>query len=382
MTTTIAPATPASTLLDRLPKPLREVFSLLQQSFQEWNADNVPRLAAALSYYVSFSMAPLLVVVIAVVGLIIGSQGAQDQIIGQIRGELGEDVATLFAGAITGATQPRQGLISTVIGLLGLLLGALGVFEQLKNALNTIWGVQPARTEGNSGILGFIRTFVMTKLLSFGMLLAVGFLLLVSLVLSSLAAGVSNQIVQRIPAAAFALEFGNFFLAFAITTVLIALIYKFLPETEIKWRDVAVGAAFTSLLFSIGRLALSQYLAGSGTQSVYGAAGALAVFLLWVYYSAQIILFGAEFTQVYASRHGSRAAEPVRKIASAQIAMIQQASAEIDRRARESREVAREVLGEGQPAQKTGRSPLVNLVILLGIMGSALLVGFTGKDRE
>jgi membrane protein len=379
MTAATAPTPPQPSLLDRLPAPLATFLRLLQQTFQEWNEDNVPRLAAALSYYTAFSIAPLLVVIIAVAGLIIGARGAQDEIVGSISAELGPEVASLIEGAIANATRPNQSITSTLLGLLGLLLGAIGVFEQLKNALNTIWGVQ-APAPSRPGLLGTVITFVTSKLLSFSMILVVGFLLLVSLVLSAVLAGVAAEIVRRIPAAAFALQFVTFAVSFIVTTVLMALIYKFLPDTEIQWRDVWVGAAFTSLLFSIGRFALSQYLANSGTASVYGAAGSLALVLLWVYYSAQILLFGAEFTQVYANRKGSRAAAPMNR-ASEQLKAIADAAPAIDRRVAAVQRAAQTDLPLADPAARKGGG-LGRIIALLAIMAGALAVGLSAPRGE
>lgn len=284
---------------------IKWLLQLLKQAFDEWNADNVPRLAAALAYYTAFSIAPLLIVVIAIVGFIFRDQAeVQNQITRQLQGAIGQDAASLIEELIVSASQPAEGIISTVIGVVTLLLGAIGVFEQLKSALNTIWNVPPAQQP--SGIIALLRT----KLLSFGFVLGVGFLLLVSLVASTMIAAVNERLAASLPGGDVVAWLVNFGLSFGVVTVLFAMIYKFLPDTKVAWRDVWVGAAVTSLLFYIGKTALSFYLANSAPASAYGAAGSLVVMLLWIYYSAQIVMFGAEFTQVYAKKVGSWAASP------------------------------------------------------------------------
>ncbi len=284
---------------------LKWLLETLKQAFDEWNADNVPRLAAALAYYTAFSIAPLLIVVIAIVGFVFRDQaGVQNQITHQLQGAIGTDSAKLVEELIVNASKPAQGIISTVIGVVTLLLGAIGVFEQLKSALNTIWNVPPPQQP--SGIVSMIRQ----KFLSFGFVLGVGFLLLVSLVMSTVLSAFNEKLASSLPGSDAMAWLVNFVLSFGVITVLFAMIYKYLPDTKVAWRDVWVGAAVTSLLFYIGKTLLSFYLANSAPASAYGAAGSLVVMLLWIYYSAQIIMFGAEFTQVYAKKAGSWAASP------------------------------------------------------------------------
>ena len=282
-------------------KRLRILFSLLKQTFQEWNADHSPRLAAALAYYTAFALAPLLVIAIAIAGLLLGQQQVQERVLDLVGNTINADAATMVGGMIESAAQPREGLIATVIGVITLLFGAMGAFGQLQQALDVIWDVDERKQP--SGVLGFVRS----NLLNFGMVIFIGFLLLVSLVISTILAGVGQFLGQFI-GAAFILQVLNLAISFGVVTLLFALVYKVLPHTDVRWRDVWVGAAFTTLLFLIGRFALSLYLANSGTASTYGAAGSFVVILLWIYYSAQILLFGAEFTQVFSSRYGTRSA--------------------------------------------------------------------------
>ncbi|HEX2908604.1 MAG TPA: YihY/virulence factor BrkB family protein [Phototrophicaceae bacterium] len=276
---------------------VKAFLALLKTAFDEWNKDNAPRLAAALSYYTIFSIAPLLIVVVAIAGAVWGPEAVQGRLDEQIQGMIGAQGADLVQQMVQNARHPADNLIATLIGLATLLLGAAGLFVQLKGALNTVWEVQPPP----QGIWGTIKT----QLLSFTMVLGVGFLLLVSLVISAVIAALSNFINGMIGNVEFVLQLLNFAISFSFITLLFALIYKFLPDIKIEWRDVWIGAAFTSLLFTIGKTLIGLYLGNSGVTSTYGAAGSLVIVLLWVYYSAQILLFGAEFTQVYARKYGS-----------------------------------------------------------------------------
>ncbi len=278
---------------------IKTIFSVLKETFSEWNTDKASRLAAALSYYTIFSLAPLLIIVIAIAGAVFGEEAARGEIVGQIQGLVGKEGAQFIQTAIENASQPKTGTIASIISVVVLLFGASGLFAQLQDALNTIWEVQP---KPGRGLVGMIRD----RFLSFSMVLGVGFLLLVSLVMSAALAAVVNYFGNIIPGIGFLLQTANFILSFAITTLLFGLIYKVLPDVKIGWSDVWIGAIITSLLFSIGRFLLGMYLGNSGFGSTYGAAGSLVIILAWVYYAAQILFFGAEFTQVYARRFGSQ----------------------------------------------------------------------------
>lgn len=279
---------------------IKTILDLLKETFSEWNKDKASRLAAALAYYTVFSLAPLLIIVIAIAGSVFGEEAARGELVGQIQGLVGRDGAEFIETAIQNASQPTTGTIASIISVVVLLFGASGVFAELQDALNTVWEVQP---KPERGIINFIRT----RFLSFTMVLGVGFLLLVSLVISTALTALISYFSHLLPAGIeFISQLANFIASFAITTLVFGLIYKVLPDVKIAWSDVWIGAAITSVLFSIGRYLLGQYLGNSSFGSTYGAAGSLVVILAWVYYAAQILFFGAEFTQVYARRCGSQ----------------------------------------------------------------------------
>lgn len=281
------------------PLNIRTIGQLLKQTFDEWNEDKASRLAAALAYYTIFSIAPLLVIIIAIAGLVFGEEAARGEIVAQIQGLVGRSGAEVIETAIQNANQPATGSIASVISIGALLFGALGVFAQLQDALNTIWEVQP-----KPGRL--VKGFVRRNFLSFSMVLGIGFLLLVSLILSATLSAISSYFIHLVPGFDVLWQVINFFVAFGITTFLFAMIFKFLPNVHITWGDVWIGAIITSLLFSIGRFLLGWYLGNGSFGSTYGAAGSLIIILAWVYYAAQILFFGAEFTQVYARKYGSQ----------------------------------------------------------------------------
>jgi membrane protein len=274
---------------------LRDLFT---ETFKDWNEDKAPRLAAALAYYTIFSLAPLLIIAIALAGLVFGQDAARGEVINQVRGFVGESGAEAVSGLLEASNKTGGGTLAAVIGFATLLFGAAGVFGQLKDAMNTIWEVAP---KPNQGVWGFIRTNV----LSFTMVLAVGFLLLVSLLISTVVNALATYFAGGAAQSLFWVVTA-FAVQAVITFGLFTLIFKELPDAEIAWRDVFLGAAFTTVLFAIGRYLISFYLAQTATGSTFGAAGSLVVILVWIYFSAQILFFGAEFTQVYARRYGSR----------------------------------------------------------------------------
>lgn len=273
---------------------LRDLFV---ETFNDWNEDKAPRLAAALAYYTIFSLAPLLIIAIAVAGIFFGETRAQEEVMAQARGFLGQQGAEALGGLLEASNRTGGGTLAAAIGFATLLFGAAGVFGQLKDAMNTIWEVAP---RPNQGVWGFLRTNV----LSFTMVLAVGFLLLVSLLISTVVNAVAAYFAGGAESVFWLVV--NFLVQAAITFGLFALIFKELPDAEIAWRDVLLGAGFTTLLFALGRYLISFYLAQTATGSTFGAAGSLVVILVWIYFSSQILFFGAEFTQVYARRYGSR----------------------------------------------------------------------------
>ena len=278
---------------------LKTFFSLLKETGKEWSDDKASRLAAALAYYTIFSMAPLLIIIIGVAGFFLEQQAVQSQIVGEIQNVVGESGAELVSGMLENGFSQGSSILATIIGVVTLLLGATGLFGQLQEALNTIWDIPP---RPNGGIMLMLKQ----RFISFTMVLGIGFLLLVSMVLSAGLTAFGDYLSQMLPQSAPMLPTLNFVLSFAIITVLFAMIYRILPDVDIDWSDVWVGAAVTALLFTIGKTLLGLYLGRASVTSAYGAAGSLVVILLWIYYSAQILFFGAEFTQVYARHYGSK----------------------------------------------------------------------------
>ncbi len=278
---------------------LKKFVDLVKATFKDWSEDNAARLAAALAYYTVFSIPPLLILILAIVGRFFDQNAARDQLMGQIRGLIGEQGATFVQGLLQNASKPADSAIASILSVITLILGATGVFSALQGSLNTIWEVMP---KPGRGILGTIKD----RFLSFTMVLGIGFLLMVSLVISTVLAGVSNFIAGGPAQASGVLEILNSVASFLIITVFFALMFKIIPDAEIAWRDVWLGAAVTALLFVVGKFAIGLYLGRSSVSSTYGAAGSLVVILIWIYYSAQILFLGAEFTQVYANRYGSR----------------------------------------------------------------------------
>jgi membrane protein len=277
----------------------KATIKLLKETADAWSADYAPSMGAALSYYTLFSIAPLLLIVIGVAGVVFGPDAARGEMFGQLAGLIGPDGAKAVEGLLQAADRPAQGTIATIVGVLTLLLGATTVFGELQNALDRIWRA-PARAAAKGW-----WTLLRTRLLSFGMILGIAFLLMVSLVLSA-AISVLGKWWGSAEIMAHALEI---VLSFGLTTVLFALIYKFIPRVHVGWRDVWIGAAVTALLFAVGKLLIGLYLGKTAVASAFGAAGSLVVVMVWVYYSAQIFLFGAEFTWVYAHEYGSRRGE-------------------------------------------------------------------------
>lgn len=271
---------------------------LIIHAAKEWVEDKASRLGAALAYYTIFSIAPLLVIAIAVVAFFLGDSAAQGGVSQEISKMVGPKAADVIQTMIANAgEQKSSGIFATVISVALLLFGASGVVVQLKETLNIIWDV-PEKSGG--GIWGFI----MTRVLSFAFVLGVGFLLLVSLILSTVLSAAGKYLDNVVPMAPL-MQVINIVVSLGVVTVLFAMIFKFLPDIKLPWKDVWLGAITTAVLFTIGKFVLGLYLGRSSVTSAYGAAGSLVVVLLWVYYSAQILFFGAELTQVYSRKLGS-----------------------------------------------------------------------------
>jgi len=276
---------------------VKELWPTLKESFTDWKEDDALSLGAALAYYTVFSLAPLLVVVIAVAGLAFGREAVEGQLVHQIDGLIGRQGAEAVQTMIAHTARTGSGGLAAVIGLVTILFGASGVFTQLQKSLNKIWEVEPRPDQGISGL-------VRARALSFGMVLAIGFLLLVSLIAAAALAALDTYLTGLLPGLETLLQVLSFLLSLALVTLLFAMIFRYLPDVRIAWRDVWLGALVTSLLFAVGKVLIGLYLGHSSTASSYGAAGSLVVLLLWIYYSAQILFFGAEITQVHARRAG------------------------------------------------------------------------------
>ena len=278
--------------------------SLLKQTFQEWLQDKAPQLGAALAYYTVFSLAPLILVLLAIIGFLFRDDpaGAWNKITQQMSYFLDPSALQVVQNIAQKASQPGKSVIATIIGVALALFGASGVFGQLQDALNTIWGV---KAKPGTGIWGFLRA----RFLSFAMVAGICFLLLVSLAIEALLKGFSHYVQSVVPGGIVIALSVYLVFDFAVVVLLFAMIFKFLPDVKIQWRDVWIGAVMTAIFFGIGKWALGLYLSSGAAGSAYGAASSLITLLLWVYYSSQILLFGAEFTQVYADRAG-RGVEP------------------------------------------------------------------------
>ena len=274
-------------------------IDLLKQTAQEWITDKAPQLGAALAYYTVFSLAPLILVLLAIVGLLFRNDpaGAWNKISEQMSYFLDKSAVEVVQNIAQKAAQPNKSVLATVIGVLLALFGASGVFGQLQDALNTVWGV---KAKPGGGIWGFLRS----RFLSFAMVGGICFLLLVSLALESVLKAFSHYVQSVLPGGIVIALATYWVFDLAVVILLFAIIFKFLPDAEIRWRDVWIGAGMTAIFFAIGKWALGLYLGSGSAPSAYGAASSLITLLLWVYYSSQILLFGAEFTQVYASRAG------------------------------------------------------------------------------
>ena len=273
----------------------RLYVDLLKQAAVAWVDDRAPTMGAALAFYSAFSLAPLLVIVIAVAGAVFGVDAARGAIVGQIAGLVGVPAAETIQALLTTAQETTTSIFATVVGLVTMLVGATTILVELQDDLDHIW--KAPRREGSS-LLAIIRA----RILSLGMILGVGFLLLISLVLSGVIAAFGAYSESHFPGAALPLLYlWNPVLSVGAITVLFAMLYKWLPNVRIAWKDVWIGAFITAILFSAGRFAIGLYLGRSAVSSAYGAAGTLAVLLLWLYYSAQVFLFGAEFTCLYAT---------------------------------------------------------------------------------
>ena len=279
----------------------RDVFQLIKVAALAWNNDGAASMGAGIAYFAIFSIAPVLIIAIAIAGFFFGEEAAQGQIFAEARGLLGEEGALALQALVESASKPAQGFVATVIGLIVMAFGATGVFAELQGAMDRIWQVPAVKSP--SGLWYLIRR----RLLTFGMVLGVAFLLLVSLIVSAVISALETLWNPYLGGPEILLQLLGFAVSFLIVTGLFALMFKLLPRVAVAWGDVVIGAAATAFLFDIGKFLIGLYIGKSGVVSGYGAAGTLVALLLWVYYSAQVFLFGAEFTWAYAKQYGSRA---------------------------------------------------------------------------
>ena len=283
---------------------LRRLGSVLSKAANAWIDDHAQSMGAALSYYTVFSIAPLLLIAISVAGLVFGQDAAQGAVVDQLRGLIGQNGAQAIQDLLKNVSRPSSGIVATIVGLAVLVIGATSVFAELQDDLNRIWQV-PTRKKVSSW-----WAFLRTRLLSIGMIFAMGFMLLVSLAASAAFDAFAAWSTSALAGWEGLAHGVNFVVSFVLTTALFAMIYRFMPQATIEWRDVGIGALVTALLFTVGKTLIGLYIGKSALASGFGAAGSLAVLLAWVYYSAQIFLFGAEFTWAYAHAFGSRQSEP------------------------------------------------------------------------
>lgn len=283
---------------------------VFKDTFKEFGEDKVPRLGAALAYYTIFSIGPLLLIAISMAGIFFGQEAARGQVSGELGKIFGPQMSKSLEQMIEAAAKPKSGMIATIIGVFTLLLGASGVFGQLKDALNTIWNVEKKKA---AGIMGFVKE----RFLSVAMVFGIGFLLLVTLVFDAVISAMGPWL-ERIVGGEALLHAVQLAISFAIAVVLFAAIFRILPDLKIAWHDVWFGAIFTAFLFVLGKWGLGLYLGKAAVGSAYGAAGSLVILLIWVYWSAQILFFGAEFTQVYARTFGSLKGDTSKREARAQ----------------------------------------------------------------
>jgi membrane protein len=283
--------------------PARRYVQLFKKAFEAWNEDYASSMGAALAYYTTFSLAPLLIVVIAVAGLVFGQDAARGEIVDQLQGLLGRQSANAVQELLRSASQPGKSVLASIIGVATLFIGATSVFAELQSSLDRIWRAPALKKQ--TGIWALLRQ----RLLTFGMVVAIGFLLLVSLALSAALSAVDRWGYSLFPQWHTVLRVSNVGAGFGLTSLLFAMAYRILPRVRIAWRDVVTGAVVTAGLFEGGKYLIGLYLGRASVTSGFGAAGSFVIILAWVYYSAQIFLLGAEFTWVYAHSHGSRAGQ-------------------------------------------------------------------------
>lgn len=295
----MTPEAPAPEPVNRR-SPLRPVWDLLSETYQKWRKDNAQTLGAALAFYTTFSLAPLLIIVIAIFGVILGKETVQAEILRRAQELIGTQGADAVRMMIKAAYRPGSGLTATIIGILVIVIGSTSALVMLKQALNIMWGAKP---DPKASVWNLVKG----RILSFVMILVIGLLMLLSLIVTVALSFVTAFLQNWVPVPVFSIQMAHWGLSFLLVTLLFAMVFKILPDVKIAWSDVWVGSIFTAILFNLGTFLFGLYLARSSISSAYGAASSLAIILMWVYYSAQVLFIGAELTQVYANHYGSRA---------------------------------------------------------------------------
>jgi len=278
---------------------LSPVWDLLSETYKKWRQDNASTLGAALAFYTTFSLAPLLIIVIAIFGVILGKETVQVEILRRAQELIGPQGAAAVKMMIGAAYRPGSGLPATIIGILVILIGSTSALVMLKQALNIMWGARP---DPKASVWNLVKG----RLLSFVMILIIGLLLVLSLLLSLILSFLTGFVQNLVSVPVFFIQMADLVFSFLLITLLFAMVFKILPDVKIAWSDVWVGSAITAILFTLGKILFGMYLARSSISSAYGAASSLAIILMWVYYSAQVLFIGAELTQVYANRYGSQ----------------------------------------------------------------------------
>jgi membrane protein len=281
------------------------VLRLFWKALMAWQSDHAPRLGAALAFYTLFALAPVLLVVIAIAGAVFGPEAVRGEIVGQLDSLIGAQGARTVQSVLEGASRPREGRLATIVGTVTFAMAATGAFLELQAALNAIWRVKPNPKPGIN-----LRDFITRRLRSFGLVVSIGFLLLVSLAVSAALAALGDWLGRTAPNLPLLLATANTLVSLVVITALFAVLYRVLPDVQLRWRDVTIGAFTTAVLFTIGKQLIGIYIGRSTITSMFGAAGSVVVLLLWVYYSAQIVLLGAEFTRVYTEHREHRKPRP------------------------------------------------------------------------
>ena len=354
------------------PKPekasLKTWWNLVKGAAKSWIDDYAPSMGAAISYYTVFSLAPLLLIVISVAGLVFGDEAVRGELFGQLQGLMGEDAAKAIQEMLAGVSEPSKGVMGTVVGAAVLLFGATTVFGELQDALDRIWQA-PERDKGG-GLWGLIRA----RLLSFGMILCLAFLLMVSLVMGAVISALGKWWGPLFGGWEVLAQVVNLVIGFGLTTVTFAVIYKMMPRVDVKWHDVWIGALVTAGLFTLGKFLIGLYIGKSGVASGFGAAGSLIIIFIWVYYSAQIFLLGAEFTWVYASTLGSMRGRAEAQPAQAAVAQAATgaegpAPTQVPSRTGSPNDAAPALPAEpiGRPALASARASLAELGVGVGV---------------